>query len=177
MSVSSTKRQTSSISHSPTPVTRQQQRVVQVFRRGGAGGVRMVGGVGGNVFNSGASLDGIRVGGWNNRLAVCPTPIKAVAFDEKLLTPLSLNIDPHYHQVRTEEKEQIKALNNRFASFINKVSLHLSLIQTLCLLVHQLYFIYNWVCQCGSDLILCISCYQWDQCDTSDQTRSGPRLP
>ncbi|XP_044294410.1 keratin, type I cytoskeletal 18-like [Varanus komodoensis] len=33
----------------------------------------------------------------------------------------SLEIDPKLHQIRTEEKEQIKGLNNQFASFINKV--------------------------------------------------------
>lgn len=39
-----------------------------------------------------------------------------------LLTSLpSLEIDPKLHQIRTEEKEQIKGLNNQFASFIGKV--------------------------------------------------------
>ncbi|KAL8183074.1 UNVERIFIED_CONTAM: hypothetical protein K2H54_014186, partial [Gekko kuhli] len=33
----------------------------------------------------------------------------------------SLEIDPKVHQIRTEEKEQIKGLNNQFASFIDKV--------------------------------------------------------
>nr|XP_060629598.1 keratin, type II cytoskeletal 8-like [Anolis sagrei ordinatus] len=33
----------------------------------------------------------------------------------------SLEIDPKLHQIRTEEKEQIKGLNNQFASFIDKV--------------------------------------------------------
>ncbi|XP_054827142.1 intermediate filament protein ON3-like isoform X2 [Eublepharis macularius] len=33
----------------------------------------------------------------------------------------SLEIDPTVHQIRTEEKEQIKGLNNQFASFIDKV--------------------------------------------------------
>lgn len=35
----------------------------------------------------------------------------------------SLEIDPKLHQIRTEEKEQIKGLNNQFASFIDKVRL------------------------------------------------------
>lgn len=34
-----------------------------------------------------------------------------------------LEIDPKLHQIRTEEKEQIKGLNNQFASFIDKVRL------------------------------------------------------
>ncbi|ETE67123.1 Keratin, type II cytoskeletal 8 [Ophiophagus hannah] len=33
----------------------------------------------------------------------------------------ALEIDPKLHQIRTEEKEQIKGLNNQFASFIDKV--------------------------------------------------------
>ncbi|XP_015265507.1 PREDICTED: keratin, type II cytoskeletal 8-like [Gekko japonicus] len=33
----------------------------------------------------------------------------------------SLEIDPKVHQIRTEEKEQIKGLNNQFASFIDKL--------------------------------------------------------
>ncbi|XP_007433998.1 keratin, type II cytoskeletal 8-like [Python bivittatus] len=38
------------------------------------------------------------------------------------LSPLpSLEIDPKLHQIRTEEKEQIKGLNNQLASFIDKV--------------------------------------------------------
>lgn len=35
----------------------------------------------------------------------------------------ALEIDPNLHQIRTEEKEQIKGLNNQFASFIDKVRL------------------------------------------------------
>lgn len=33
----------------------------------------------------------------------------------------SLEIDPALHQIRSEEKEQIKGLNNQFVSFIDKV--------------------------------------------------------
>lgn len=38
-----------------------------------------------------------------------------------MLTPLSVEIDPEIQKVRTEEREQIKTLNNKFASFIDKV--------------------------------------------------------
>ncbi|XP_066528190.1 intermediate filament protein ON3-like [Hoplias malabaricus] len=48
-------------------------------------------------------------------------PITAVTVDKSLLQPLHLEIDPNIQVVRTQEKEQIKTLNNRFASFIDKV--------------------------------------------------------
>ncbi|XP_038578946.1 keratin, type II cytoskeletal 8-like [Micropterus salmoides] len=48
-------------------------------------------------------------------------PITAVTVNKSLLAPLNLEIDPTIQVVRTQEKEQIKTLNNRFASFIDKV--------------------------------------------------------
>ncbi|XP_041655395.1 keratin, type II cytoskeletal 8-like [Cheilinus undulatus] len=48
-------------------------------------------------------------------------PITAVTVNRSLLTPLNIDIDPTVHAVRNQEKEQIKSLNNRFASFIDKV--------------------------------------------------------
>ncbi|XP_056177855.1 keratin, type II cytoskeletal cochleal [Falco biarmicus] len=50
-----------------------------------------------------------------------PTGIQEVTINQSLLTPLNLEIDPNIQRVRKEEKEQIKTLNNRFASFIDKV--------------------------------------------------------
>merc|ERR1712035_295197 len=50
-----------------------------------------------------------------------PPPITAVTVNSSLLAPLNLEIDPTIQAVRTQEKEQIKTLNNRFASFIDKV--------------------------------------------------------
>ncbi|XP_028431246.1 keratin, type II cytoskeletal 8-like [Perca flavescens] len=47
--------------------------------------------------------------------------ITAVQVNQSLLTPLNLDIDPNIQVVRTQEKDQIKTLNNRFASFIDKV--------------------------------------------------------
>ncbi|KAL4655702.1 intermediate filament protein ON3-like [Arapaima gigas] len=47
--------------------------------------------------------------------------ISALSVNRSLLAPLNLQIDPDIHAVRIQEKEQIKVLNNRFASFINKV--------------------------------------------------------
>jgi len=48
-------------------------------------------------------------------------PITAVTVNKSLLAPLNLEIDPTIQAIRTQEKEQIKTLNNRFASFIDKV--------------------------------------------------------
>ncbi|XP_034725110.1 keratin, type II cytoskeletal 8-like isoform X1 [Etheostoma cragini] len=48
-------------------------------------------------------------------------PITAVTVNKSLLAPLNLEIDPNIQLVRTQEKDQIKTLNNRFASFIDKV--------------------------------------------------------
>merc|ERR1739838_73179 len=50
-----------------------------------------------------------------------PPPITAVQINASLLAPLNLEIDPLIQAVRTQEKDQIKTLNNRFASFIDKV--------------------------------------------------------
>ena len=47
--------------------------------------------------------------------------IQEVTVNQSLLTPLHLEIDPSLQRVRKEEKEQIKTLNNKFASFIDKV--------------------------------------------------------
>lgn len=52
---------------------------------------------------------------------VAHTPISAVTVNKSLLAPLNLEIDPSIQAVRTQEKEQMKTLNNRFASFIDKV--------------------------------------------------------
>ncbi|XP_060913052.1 intermediate filament protein ON3-like [Labrus mixtus] len=47
--------------------------------------------------------------------------ITAVTINKSLLNPLIIDIDPNVHAVRNQEKEQIKSLNNRFVSFIDKV--------------------------------------------------------
>ncbi|XP_033619534.1 keratin, type II cytoskeletal 75 isoform X2 [Fukomys damarensis] len=53
---------------------------------------------------------------------VCPSGgIQEVTINQSLLTPLNLQIDPSIQRVRKEEREQIKTLNNKFASFIDKV--------------------------------------------------------
>ncbi|KAL0611701.1 Keratin, type II cytoskeletal 8 [Plecturocebus cupreus] len=47
--------------------------------------------------------------------------ITAVTINQSLLNPIKLDVDPNIQAVRTQEKEQIKTLNNKFASFIDKV--------------------------------------------------------
>lgn len=59
-------------------------------------------------------------------------PITAVTVNKSLLSPLNLEIDPNIQTIRTQEKEQIKSLNNRFASFIDKVG-DCSISISLCL--------------------------------------------
>lgn len=44
-----------------------------------------------------------------------------MTINQNLLVPLNLEIDPEIQKVRVQEKEQIKTLNNKFASFIDKV--------------------------------------------------------
>uniref|UniRef100_A0A672M4L0 Keratin, type II cytoskeletal cochleal-like n=1 Tax=Sinocyclocheilus grahami TaxID=75366 RepID=A0A672M4L0_SINGR len=48
-------------------------------------------------------------------------PIRPVSVNTSLLTPVDLQLDPDLQAVRIQEKEEIKTLNNRFASFIDKV--------------------------------------------------------
>jgi len=47
--------------------------------------------------------------------------IVPVTINKSLLVPLKIDIDPTVQAVRNQEKEQIKGLNNRFATFIDKV--------------------------------------------------------
>ncbi|KAM4740743.1 intermediate filament protein ON3-like [Anableps anableps] len=47
--------------------------------------------------------------------------ITPVQFNPNLLTPMPDTFDKSVEAIRTQEKEQIKTLNNRFASFIDKV--------------------------------------------------------
>ncbi|XP_059538966.1 keratin, type II cytoskeletal 72 isoform X2 [Myotis daubentonii] len=54
--------------------------------------------------------------------SVCPPGgIPQVTVNKSLLAPLNVELDPKIQKVRVQEREQIKALNNKFASFIDKV--------------------------------------------------------
>uniref|UniRef100_A0A3B4CCC3 IF rod domain-containing protein n=1 Tax=Pygocentrus nattereri TaxID=42514 RepID=A0A3B4CCC3_PYGNA len=72
-------------------------------------------------FNVHSSSSGYFGGaGWGAGPTVC-LPVTAVTINKSLLAPLNLEIDPEIQAIRIQEKEQIKVLNNRFASFIDKV--------------------------------------------------------
>ncbi|XP_038553776.1 keratin, type II cytoskeletal 8-like isoform X2 [Micropterus salmoides] len=92
----------------------------------GVGGFKMAGGYvaggsgqrGGGVEFGYLGFGGGVGGGMANEMMA---PITAVTVNKSLLAPLNLEIDPTIQVIRTQEKEQIKTLNNRFASFIDKV--------------------------------------------------------
>lgn len=115
-----------------------------LYSLGGSKRISIAGGYGGGVgagfgfgggarsgFGFGAGSGGFGLGGGagfvggygGSGFPVCPPGgIQEVTINQNLLTPLNLQIDPTIQRVRTEEREQIKTLNNKFASFIDKVS-------------------------------------------------------
>ncbi|NWH82279.1 K2C75 protein, partial [Piaya cayana] len=98
---------------------------------GGAGGLGFGGGQGGGGgfgFGGAGGLGGFPagLGGGRSPGGFGGAPpgvgtIQEVTVNQSLLAPLNLEIDPNIQQVRKDEKEQIKTLNNKFASFIDKV--------------------------------------------------------
>ncbi|XP_058938127.2 keratin, type II cytoskeletal 5-like [Kogia breviceps] len=102
----------------------------RVCATGAGGGYGFGSGAGsGGVYGGGAG-GGFGIGGGSGfaggyggpGFPVCPPGgIQEVTINQSLLTPLNLQIDPTIQRVKTEEREQIKTLNNRFASFIDKV--------------------------------------------------------
>ncbi|XP_068122032.1 keratin, type II cytoskeletal cochleal-like [Hyperolius riggenbachi] len=86
----------------------------------GSGGAGFGGGYGSGYGSGGSSF--ARGGYGGPGFGNCgPAGITNVTVNQSLLVPLNLEIDPSIQKVRTEEKEQIKTLNNKFASFIDKV--------------------------------------------------------
>uniref|UniRef100_A0A671U6Y5 Keratin 5 n=1 Tax=Sparus aurata TaxID=8175 RepID=A0A671U6Y5_SPAAU len=80
---------------------------------GGSGGF----GGGGSYGFSGGSMRAGGGGGGGRSFS----SQSAIVVNQSLLAPVNVDIDPMINTVRTQEKEQIKTLNNRFASFIDKV--------------------------------------------------------
>ncbi|KAL7989784.1 hypothetical protein Chor_012450, partial [Crotalus horridus] len=107
------------------------------LRSGGYGGGYGIGGGGaGFGYGMGAGGAGYGMGGGPGSFLVggpgfvrggpgfpvCPPGgIQEVTINQHLLQPLNLEIDPEIQRVRSQEPEQIKTLNNKFASFIDKV--------------------------------------------------------
>lgn len=88
---------------------------------GGFGAGSFGAGFGAGSFGGG--FGGTFSGRGGSGFPVCPAGgIQEVTINQSLLTPLHVEIDPEIQKVRTEEREQIKTLNNKFASFIDKVS-------------------------------------------------------
>lgn len=108
----------SSMSYSGPSASRQSYSVRSSYGGANRG---MGAGMGGGGFISSSSAYGLGMGMGMGSGAVAP--IQAVTVNKSLLAPLNLEIDPNIQIVRTQEKEQIKTLNNRFASFIDKVGL------------------------------------------------------
>ncbi|XP_010120151.1 PREDICTED: keratin, type II cytoskeletal 4-like [Chlamydotis macqueenii] len=102
---------------------------------GGGGGVCRGFGVGGQGgfgygYGAGAGFGGSYGGGAGGSFSgslgqgfpPCPPGgIREVTINQSLLAPLNLEIDPEIQKVRTQEREEMKQLNNKFASFIDKV--------------------------------------------------------
>ncbi|KAF6339621.1 keratin 4 [Rhinolophus ferrumequinum] len=87
---------------------------------GGFGAGSFGAGFGAGSFGGG--FGGTFGGRGGSGFPVCPAGgIQEVTINQSLLTPLHVEIDPEIQKVRTEEREQIKTLNNKFASFIDKV--------------------------------------------------------
>lgn len=129
------------------PVNRSSLRSVSVSRSSGGGTGQISGGFGSrSLHNLGASKrismsggycsarPGYSYGSGHGGLACRvggagfgfgggygPGGIQEVMVNQHLLVPLNLEIDPNMQRVRQEEKDQIKSLNNKFASFIDKV--------------------------------------------------------
>ncbi|CAH2224869.1 keratin, type II cytoskeletal cochleal-like [Pelobates cultripes] len=72
----------------------------------------------GSGYGSGFSIGGI---GYGFGGSGCSGGINQVTVNQGLLANLNLEIDPSIQRVRTEEKNQIRGLNDKFASFIDKV--------------------------------------------------------
>ncbi|XP_034648847.1 keratin, type II cytoskeletal 5-like isoform X2 [Trachemys scripta elegans] len=95
------------------------------------GGWRLGGGFGGGFGTSGGAggfgggglfSGGVGGGRSSPGFSICPPGgIQEVTINQNLLVPLNLEIDPEIQKVRVQEREQIKTLNNKFASFIDKV--------------------------------------------------------
>ncbi|XP_025033137.1 keratin, type II cytoskeletal 5-like, partial [Python bivittatus] len=79
------------------------------------------------TFEGGNSSKSFHNFGRNHRISYIPNTnyrnegLFEVSINKHLLEPLYLGVDPHDHQVKAQEKDQMKDLNTQFACFIDKV--------------------------------------------------------
>ncbi|KFV98926.1 Keratin, type II cytoskeletal 4, partial [Fulmarus glacialis] len=90
---------------------------------GGGFGGGLGGGFGGGLGGGFGGFGGVFDGGMGGQgFPPCPPGgIREVTINQSLLAPLNLEIDPEIQKVRTQEREEMKKLNDKFASFIDKV--------------------------------------------------------
>ncbi|NXI37888.1 K2C75 protein, partial [Galbula dea] len=98
--------------------------VCRGFGAGGQGGFGYGYGAGAGFGGGYGGGLGACFGGFGDGQGFPPCPpggIKEVTINQSLLAPLNLEIDPEIQKVRTQEREEMKKLNDKFASFIDKV--------------------------------------------------------
>ncbi|NXW90957.1 K2C75 protein, partial [Alopecoenas beccarii] len=97
--------------------------VCRAFGAGGQGGFGCGYGAGAGFGGGfGGFGGGFDAGMGGQGFPACPPGgIREVTINQSLLTPLNLEIDPEIQKVRAQEREEMKQLNNKFASFIDKV--------------------------------------------------------
>ncbi|XP_043824508.1 keratin, type II cytoskeletal 78 [Dromiciops gliroides] len=85
------------------------------------GEARGISGRGRRSWGSGGRF-GAKFGQGGVGAGLCPPGgIREVTINQDLLSPLKIEIDPQFQSVRAQETQQIRALNDQFASFIDKV--------------------------------------------------------
>ncbi|XP_010607703.1 keratin, type II cytoskeletal 1b [Fukomys damarensis] len=91
------------------------------FGGGGLGGGAFAGAGfrGGGLGGAGFGASNFGPGGFGPSYP--PGGIREVTINQSLLEPLHLEVDPEIQRIKIQEREQIKVLNNKFASFIDKV--------------------------------------------------------
>ncbi|XP_012410280.2 keratin, type II cytoskeletal 1-like [Trichechus manatus latirostris] len=89
---------------------------------GGYGGGSFGGGGFSGSYGSGGRFGGGGFGCGGGFWPVCPPGgIQEVTINQILLQPVLVEIDPRIQEIKSQEREQIKSLNNQFASFVDKV--------------------------------------------------------
>ncbi|XP_078545291.1 keratin, type II cytoskeletal cochleal-like [Lissotriton helveticus] len=91
------------------------------YKSGGLAGSIFGSGTGGGTSGRFGGGAGGGFGGGSGFPTCPPGGIQEVTVNKSLLAPLNLEFDSNIQSVRTQEREQIKTLNNKFATFIDKV--------------------------------------------------------